>query len=378
VRRELEGFLKPVEGFENPGQEALTRSDRFLLAGNLPASRTVPRPTTMPTNNIAPITAKDRYLKDRQSELTDKSLYNYNCSLKRLCEYLDQQNIRKISQITPDILQSFKEHRMEKVATITLRNDLRVVKLFIEFCESLGAITPGTHELIRIPEGANEVNTTYLTQNEAEAALDYLWKYEYASAKHVVFYTLWKCGMRLSGLRTLDLEDFDPVRPALEIRHRPETGTPLKNKDHSERDVFISEDHRQLLSDYIAQNRPDETDEYGRKPLFATVYGRRSRGTIQSIVYGVTRPCVYTNECPVEKDPDTCEHNTHNRAYGCPESVSPHALRKGYVTAAATAGQPRDVTQERTNMSDVIMSKHYDMADHAEKAERRKDSLFDV
>jgi len=43
--------------------------------------------------------------------------------------------------------------------------------------------------------------------------LDFLKKFEYASNRHVTLLILWKTGMRMSGLRTLDLGDFDDGRP---------------------------------------------------------------------------------------------------------------------------------------------------------------------
>jgi len=56
-------------------------------------------------------------------------------------------------------------------------------------------------------------------------------------------------------------------------------------------------------------------------------------------------------------------------------SVSPHALRRGYVTTARNAGQPKDVTGERANLSGWILDKHYDKGSAAEKAERRRGYL---
>ena len=49
--------------------------------------------------------------------------------------------------------------------------------------------------------------------------------------------------MRMSGLRSLDLGGFDEGQPALELRHRPDTGTPLKNKEKGERDVLITSEN---------------------------------------------------------------------------------------------------------------------------------------
>lgn len=67
-----------------------------------------------------------------------------------------------------------------------------------------------------------------------------------------------------------------------------------------------------------------------------------------------------------------------NGSSACPGSVSPHALRRGYVTAARNAGQPKDVTGERVNMSGKVLDKHYDKGSFDEKAERRRSHLKDI
>nr|WP_175055137.1 MULTISPECIES: hypothetical protein [unclassified Haloarcula] len=168
------------------------------------------------------------------------------------------------------------------------------------------------------------------------------------------------------------------ARPALEIRHRPETETPLKKKGKGERDVLIEKDDGRVIADYIENARLAVTDEYGREPLIATDHGRRARTTIQRMVYTATRPCHYENACPFDEDPETCEAATWNGASKCPGSVSPHVLRRGYVTAARNAGQPKDVTGERVNMTGRVIDKHYDKGSRDEKAERRRNHLRDI
>lgn len=116
--------------------------------------------------------------------------------------------------------------------------------------------------------------------------------------------------MRIGGLRALDVGDFDQARPAVEIRHRPETGTPLKRKENSERDVIITPETADIVRDHIETKRPDSTDDHGRKALIATGYDRASRTTITKHVYIATRPCSYNGgECPFDRDPDTYEAN---------------------------------------------------------------------
>ena len=69
---------------------------------------------------------------------------------------------------------------------------------------------------------------------------------------------------------------------------------------------------------------------------------------------------------------------SYNTASKCPGSVGPHALRRGYVTEALNAGQPRDVTADRVDMTIDVLDKHYDHATKGEKMERREDYLVDM
>lgn len=41
----------------------------------------------------------------------------------------------------------------------------------------------------------------------------------------------------------------------------------------------------------------------------------------------------------------------------CPNSLSPHTLRSGYLNSALSAGQPVDVAAERTNVSQEVLEK---------------------
>lgn len=100
------------------------------------------------------------------------------------------------------------------------------LKQFIEFCEHIAAVPRGMADMVWIPSVSEneEICDDLLTRDEATEMLDFLRKYEYASNRHVTLLLLWKTGMRLSGLRALDLRDFDEGRPVLGLRHRPTRG----------------------------------------------------------------------------------------------------------------------------------------------------------
>lgn len=328
-----------------------------------------------------PHDAKQRYLKKKRSHVSDKTLYNYTTALKRFLEFLDERKIDDMRDVDSDEIVRFESWRLDDVKAITCRNDMRTVSNFIRFCETIQAVPVGLHELV-VPTKVSEdeeICDDILTRREATNILEYLEKYEYATTRHVTTLILWKTGMRLGGLRALDFKDFDRGRPALELRHRPETGTPLKQKEKGQRDVLLNWEAADVIEDYVHDLRPDVEDDNGRSPLLASQNGRIARTTIQKNIYTATRPCTYNGgKCPFDKNTDTCEALAFDQANKCPGSVSPHALRRGYVTAARNAGQPKDVTGDRVNMGGKILDKHYDKGSYDEKAERRKDHLRDI
>lgn len=333
----------------------------------------------MSVNSTPPRDAMNRFLRDKAADSADKTVRNYRTTLSGFCDFLDDQPIDTLDQLTSNDIQQFKEKRLSEVAVVTCRQDMMVVKQFLRFAAHIDAVEHDLAEMVRIPDTdpEDEICDDLLSPDEAEAVLEHLDTYQYAKPRHVALQLLWKTGMRVSGLYALDLGDFDRERPALELRSRP--GTPLKNRGKSERDVIIRRETATMVKDYISEYRHDVTDDRGRDPLITSQQGRLTTSTYQRYCYTATRPCSYSGECPYDGyDPETCDARSWNGASKCPGSVSPHALRRGYVTACRDAGQPRDVTQERTDMSREVLEKHYDKATQRNKAERRAEHLRDV
>jgi integrase/endogenous inhibitor of DNA gyrase (YacG/DUF329 family) len=202
-------------------------------------------------NAIPPHEAKNRYLKDKSTDVTDSTLSNYRTTLDGFCNWLcNEAGVKTLNTLTSDEIQQFKEWRLERVKTITLKTDMTCIKGFIQFCEHINAVPDGMHQLVRVPKPnrEDEVADSILTSDEATEILAYLDKHEYASLRHVVFSVLWKTGMRRSSLYGLDKRDFeDGANPYLRVRHRPESGTPLKNKSRGERDVRITDEVANVL-----------------------------------------------------------------------------------------------------------------------------------
>lgn len=82
--------------------------------------------------------------------------------------------------------------------------------------------------------------------------------------------------------RAFDVDDFYPEEQYLEVCPRPETDTPLKNKYEIERPVSISTVLVAVIDDWLADQRPDVTDDHGRTPILASNRGRAHGQTRQS------------------------------------------------------------------------------------------------
>lgn len=185
--------------------------------------------------------------------------------------------------------------------------------------------------------------------------------------------------MRRGALYGLDVDDWYSSDGFLSVRHRPETGTPLKLQDDGERNITVTDDRlAQGLDDYIAHNRQSVTDDCGRHPLLTSSEGRRSANSIQHLVYRVSRPCYYGHECPHGRDPDDCEATSSDAYSKCPSSLSPHPIRRSSITHHLDRDVPKEIASERMSVSVDTLEEHYDARTKEQKRMNRRDFLDNV
>ncbi|MFB6109042.1 MAG: tyrosine-type recombinase/integrase [Haloplanus sp.] len=282
---------------------------------------------------ITPRRAKELYVEER-TDLSASSKQNHGYRVERFVEWCEENDLDNLNDLTGRNLHEFKVWRAQDVNNVTLQNQLGTARQFLAFCERIDAVPNGISEKVELPQlGMNEdVSDTTITPEEAEAILEYLGKYEYATLRHVIFYTLWHTGIRISTLRAFDVTDFHPSEGYIKAINRASSGTPLKNRDRGEREINLSSDLAEVIDDWVHDRHPRVEDDHGRMPLVCTPQGRAHQTTIRSHVYKVTRPCHYTNKCPHSRDMNECEAVSHGKASRCPSSVSPHAIRKGSIT----------------------------------------------
>lgn len=328
---------------------------------------------------LAPAQAKEMFLAQREDEVTEKTHQIYHYRLKPFVRWCDKEGITNLNDLSARSLHEYRLWRKKdgNLKTITLKGQLSTIRVFIRFCESIDGVEGGLHEQMLIPSVDDEeaVSDSILEAERAEPILDYLGKYQYASKRHALFAVLWHTGCRMGAAHSMDVSDFDREEQSLTIQHRPDTGTNLKNKRSGERICALSEDICEVLEDYIAVNRDDVTDDHGREPLFTTRNGRMHRSKIRTMIYAVTRPCAYGQECPHGRDPDTCEAGNYTHASKCPSSVSPHDIRRGAITYLLRSDVPKQVVSDRVNSSPETLEKHYSQLTEEEKMEQRREYL---
>ncbi len=124
----------------------------------------------------------------------------------------------------------------------------------------------------------------------ASKVLAHLEKYEYASIQHVAIALMWYGMMRVGGVHAMDVDDHDPDNQCVKVRHRPGSGTPIKNQGKGERMGALSDQLCDVLDDWLAERRPSVTDEHGREQLLASREDRTNKTTLERTSTGAADP----------------------------------------------------------------------------------------
>lgn len=329
---------------------------------------------------LPPAEGVEMYLQHREPDLSEKSLENHRYRLESFVEFCEEHEIENLNDLTGRDLHRFRTWRsQDSIATMTLRTNLATLRVFLEFCASVDAVEQGLREKVVLPEVSREEQSRDVKLDEArgEAILDHLDQYEYASRQHLIFALLWHTGIRLGTLRAFDVDDWHPDEQLLDVRHRPETDTPLKNGEVAERVIAVGDYYAGVIADYLDHDRDGVTDDAGRSPLVTSQYGRLSENAVRGTIYRWTRPCI-VDSCPHDRDPETCEAMESKQANQCPSVRSPHGIRRGALTRMLRDGTPEQVVSDRSDVSGDVLEQHYDRRTERERMEIRKEFLTDL
>jgi integrase len=328
---------------------------------------------------ISPADALDTYLLHRKNEVSEKTLQSHEYRLSHFVRWCEQNNIEALSDLSPRDLQDYSYWRQEDgdLNAVSLHTQMATFRVFLKWAGHYEAVPAEFYERLRVPNLPKDENSRdeKIEPERVNNILDYLSMYEYASQKHTLFALLWHTGMRIGAARGLDLRDIHPDENYLEIHHRPDQGTPLKNGLNGERPVSLKPAVVDILTDYMDARRHDVTDDYGREPFFTSRYGRPATSTLRERIYSLARPCTYRDGyCPHGRDMDDCDaaQNT-DHVSKCPSSFSPHTVRRSSITFWLLQDVPEEAVSDRMNVNKDVIDDHYDKRTPEQKMEQRRD-----
>jgi site-specific recombinase XerC len=325
----------------------------------------------------------DEFREYKLDEVTAEKQYNRKLDYIEtyLLEELELETTEDLSSEDVERYQTWRKYesldREKPLGTTTLQDDMYLFREFIEYLIK-HQLAPRRFEWsVEIPEtdgNKDGVDEKRLTPERAKTILEYLRKYHYAGVDHVAMELFCQSGPRKSGVWGRDVQDFEYDDCVLNYEHRP--STPLKNDEGSEREVDLYGEVPEIIQDYLDERRPPVTDEHGRNPLLTKGDGRISLSYLKKLVYKWTRPCKVGEECPHDRDPESCEAaQSNNNAFRCPSSRAPHHIRTGYVTDQKNRGVSSDAIEQRCDASPRVQDRHYDLPDQTEERERYDDEF---
>lgn len=358
--------------------------------------------------SIKPPEAVDLWL-DQLTERRESTIQSYEGRVSHFLDFLDEEGINDLSEVTTrEIKQYEAERRDGDRGPQTLNNQLGTLRLFLRYCKELKAVPEDVVEAVNVPELTKDdrVNTEKLISERASTILRNLDRYRYASRDHVLMLLLWRTTVRIGAIHSLDLEDLylddddrdrlrtqlrdkglerdvvdeiveDVELPVVYPRHRPETGTPLKNGASGERVINVAESTAEVLQDFIRVNRTDLEDDHGRRPLLTSERGggRLSSAAMRNRVYILTQPCEFGDPCPYGEEKENCEAREHGYASRCPGARSPHKIRTGSITWHRDRGWPIADLADRANTSEELVRSVYDQPEELVRGSVRREYL---
>lgn len=179
-------------------------------------------------------------------------------------------------------MDEYYEIRASDVAPATLEGEMWTLTQLAEFLEDIGAVEDGLADAVRIPDldPEDRSNDTKLHTEDAKALLEFYRNNEenYGTRAHAFLELAWFTGARQGGIRALDLRDVElGENPYVDFRHRPDTGTPLKNKLGGERPVALTQETAAVLREYLENHRYDVHDDTGDNPYSRAPRAARER-----------------------------------------------------------------------------------------------------
>jgi len=328
--------------------------------------------------------AVDRFINRKKVNWKGETARTYRKSLDTFETYLKQSSFDTSEESVADlqrwILGDYQDWLVaDDYARATVQSKQKQARRWVKWLESQGFVEMGLHLAIEPLELSDQEQTSSKILEPAQIN-GYLAYYRNSpkwrgTRQHAILEVIAHVGARRSGIRALDVEDWDSENRKLAFLNRSERGTRLKGGDSHQRIVVLSEVPAQVVDEYLEKYRMVKNDQHGREPLFSSRQGRPTKSTITNWMYAATQPCIM-QKCPHSKERHSCKWTKQTKASQCPSSSSPHPIRRGSITWQLNIGRKIEDVAARAATTPGVIRRYYDRP-NLDAELRRRITKFD-
>lgn len=251
----------------------------------------------------------------RRRNVSDHTVRNYQSDLEQFLAYVTPPggDAPVVGEVDLLLLREWLGSLYDqKLSALSMRRKVAAVRSWFQFLMREGVVRVNTARLLRLPKAPKklprvltEAQTNTLLDGVAEGKLERL----DAVRDVAIFELLYGCGLRVSEMVGLNIEDLDASDGWLRVR----------GKGRKERQVPIAGQAALALEKYLAGHKPNE----GERAVFLNHRGKRltdrgARGIVK--LYGTL--------------------------LGGDSSIHPHSFRHAYATHLLSAGADLRSIQE--------------------------------
>ena len=267
----------------------------------------------------------------RRENASAHTVRNYASDLEQFCAYfsIDDKSPPAVEQIDALAIREWLGHLYEqRLTAVSMRRKLASVRSFFKFLTREGVVSTNVARLVRTPKAPKSLpvvmtpEQTNVLVDGVSAAADKLER-PFPARDLAIFELLYGCGLRISELVGLNLDDFDTSERWIRVR----------GKGRKERQVPYANKADQALRRYLEIRRPAQS---GEAALFLNHRGTRltDRGA-RAIVKFYAR--MITGD----------------------SSIHPHSLRHAYATHLLSDGADLRAIQELLGHSQLSTTQKY-------------------
>jgi integrase/recombinase XerC len=183
----------------------------------------------------------------KRANASTHTLRNYASDLGRFLDYFSIKEKVTVEEIDLLAIREWLGHlHAQRLTAVSMRRKLAAVRSFFKFLLREGVITTNVARLVRTPKAPKSlpvVMTAEQTNTLVEGVAADKLEQPYPARDLAIFELLYGCGLRISELVGLNLEDFDFTERWIRVRGkgRKERQVPLPGKAAEALDRYLNE-----------------------------------------------------------------------------------------------------------------------------------------